>query len=195
MNKFIASFLGYCCLFLSPGIQAETESAIFAGGCFWCLEKPFDQLEGVSSTISGYSGGDVDNPTYQQVSNGGTGHKEVVRVTYDPAQVSYERLLEVFWVNIDPIDGGGQFCDRGSQYTSAIFYLNESQRKVAENSFNALVDSARFKQPIQTQLLQASEFYSSEDYHQDYYLKNPIRYKYYRYACGRDTRLQEVWGG
>ena len=169
-------------------------SAIFAGGCFWCMEPPFDELDGVLGTTSGYSGGSTANPTYKQVSAGGTGHAEVVEVTYDPAKVSYEQLLEVFWRNVDPLDGGGQFCDRGDSYRTGIFVHDAEQRRVAEQSKQALIDSKRLAEPIVTEIVDAGPFYAAEDYHQDYYQKNPVRYKFYRWNCGRDQRLAEVWG-
>ncbi|MGF1527466.1 MAG: peptide-methionine (S)-S-oxide reductase MsrA [Candidatus Competibacterales bacterium] len=169
-------------------------TAIFAGGCFWCMEPPYDKLDGVASTTSGYIGGQVENPTYQQVVAGNTGHAEAVLVRYDPAVVSYEKLLEVFWRNIDPLAVDRQFCDRGNQYRSAIFPLGSEQRRLAEASKRALVDSERFDQPIATTIETATTFYPAEDYHQDYYQKNPLRYKFYRYACGRDQRLEELWG-
>ena len=166
--------------------------ATFAGGCFWCMEPPYDELEGVISTISGYTGGTKTNPTYEQVSAGTTGHTEAVEITYDPKKISYEKLLDVFWRNIDPLTANAQFCDSGSQYRSAIFYHDQNQKTLAESSKKRL--QSRFKQPIVTEISRASEFYPAEDYHQDYYKKNPIRYKIYRYGCGRDKRLQELWG-
>jgi peptide-methionine (S)-S-oxide reductase len=172
----------------------QTASAMFAGGCFWCMERPFDKLDGVISTNSGYSGGHIDNPTYEQVSAGKSGHIEVLQVIYDPAKVSYQQLLQTFWVNIDPLDGGGQFCDRGSHYAAAIFYSTEAQREAAQDSLLVLAESGRFETPIQTQLLAAAKFYPAENYHQNYYQRNPVRYKYYRWNCGRDQRLSEVWG-
>ena len=168
--------------------------AIFAGGCFWCMEPPFDKTEGVISTTSGYTGGTVANPTYKEVSAGGTGHAEAVKVVYDPSKVSYERLLHVFWRNIDPIRKDAQFCDVGSQYRSAIFYLDEEQRKLAEKSKAELDASGRIPKPIVTEIVEAGPFYPAETYHQDYYLKNPVRYAYYRWGCGRDARLEQVWG-
>jgi peptide-methionine (S)-S-oxide reductase len=168
--------------------------ATFAGGCFWCMEKPFDDLEGVVSTTSGYIGGQRKDPTYEEVSSGTTGHAEAVQVLYDPSQVTYEKLLEVFWRNVDPLDAGGQFCDRGSQYRTGIFVHDAAQRQEAERSKKALADSGRLKSPVVTQIVDATAFYPAEDYHQDYYLRNPIRYKFYRYNCGRDQRLEEVWG-
>jgi peptide-methionine (S)-S-oxide reductase len=172
----------------------ETASAIFAGGCFWCMEPPFDALPGVISTTSGYTGGRVPDPSYEQVSEGGTGHLEAVRVEYDPARVSYQKLLDVFWRNVDPLDGGGQFCDRGSQYASAIFVAGAEQRRLAEASKRALEQSGKLKGSIATRILDATAFYPAEDYHQDYATKNPLRYRYYRYGCGRDARLEAVWG-
>jgi len=171
---------------------AETAKATFAGGCFWCMEPPFDKLEGVISTISGYAGGTKTNPTYEEVSAGKTGHAEVVQITYDPKKIAYEKLLEVFWHNVDPLTPNRQFCDVGSQYRTAIFYHDETQKRLAEESKKAL--SKRFKEPIVTEIVAASEFYPAEDYHQDYYIKNPLRYKYYRYSCGRDQRLEALWG-
>jgi peptide-methionine (S)-S-oxide reductase len=168
--------------------------ATFAGGCFWCMEPPFDELDGVLSTISGYTGGSTVDPTYQEVSAGGTGHAEVVQVTYDPAKVTYQQLLDVFWPNIDPLDAGGQFCDRGDSYRTGIFVHGAEQRRLAQESKQALVDSRRFAQPIVTEIVDAGPFYPAEDYHQDYYQTNPVRYKFYRWNCGRDQRLTELWG-
>jgi peptide-methionine (S)-S-oxide reductase len=168
--------------------------ATFAGGCFWCMEPPYDKLDGVLATTSGYAGGDKVDPTYEEVSAGGTGHAEVVQISYDPSKVRYEQLLEVFWRNVDPLDAGGQFCDRGDQYRTAIFVHDEEQRRLAEASKQALVDSGRFEQPIVTEIVGAGPFYPAEDYHQDYYEKNPLRYKFYRWNCGRDQRLADVWG-
>lgn len=174
--------------------QSSEAVAVFAAGCFWCVEPPFDKLTGVTSTISGYMGGHTSNPTYESISSGNTGHAEVVKVTYDPAQVSYETLLEVFWKNTDPTVKDQQFCDRGSQYRSAIFPQTDSQKALAEESLKALEQSGRFEQ-VYTTIEVADTFYPAEDYHQDYYIKNPVRYKYYRWGCGRDKRLEEVWGG
>lgn len=168
-----------------------TAEAIFAGGCFWCMEPPYDQVDGVEATLSGYTGGHVADPGYEQVTRGGTGHYEAVKVIYRPAQVSYRELVEVFWRNIDPLDAGGQFCDHGSSYRSGIFYRNEEQQQVAMESKAALAE--QFSQPIATEIIAATEFYPAEDYHQNYYQKNPVRYKYYRYRCGRDKRLEELW--
>lgn len=168
--------------------------ATFAGGCFWCTEADFDKMPGVVSTTSGYIGGTVVNPTYKQVSAGKTGHIEAVQVRFDPAKTSYTKLLAAFWPTIDPLTPNRQFCDGGPQYRSAIFYHDADQRQLAEASMAALAASGRFTQPIVTELLPATEFYPAEEYHQDYYLKNPVRYSYYRHNCGRDARLKEVWG-
>lgn len=178
----------------SSGSNSRYGEATFAGGCFWCMEPPFDELDGVISTTSGYSGGHVPNPTYKQVSSGKTGHLEVLQVLYDPTLSSYSELLEVFWRNVDPVDGGGQFCDRGEQYRTAIFYHDEEQRRLAEQSKNELERSGRLSRPIATEILPLEAFYPAEEYHQNYYLKNPLRYKYYRTACGRDRRLADLWG-
>lgn len=180
-----------------PGLAAAAGNlakATFAGGCFWCMEPPYDKLDGVVSTTSGYIGGHQNNPTYETVSAGGSGHAEAVQVVYDPARISYARLLDVFWRNIDPTARDRQFCDVGDQYRSAIFYHDAEQRRLAEQSRDRLARSKPFPQPIQTQIEAAGRFTPAEAYHQDYYLKNPIRYKYYRYRCGRDQRLEELWG-
>jgi peptide-methionine (S)-S-oxide reductase len=174
-------------------MTAKTAVATFAGGCFWCMEPPYDKLDGVISTTSGYTGGDVENPTYEEVSSGSTGHAEALQIEYDPARVSYAQLLEVFWKNIDPTVQNAQFCDHGSQYRSAIFYHDEEQRRLAEESKQALIENKKFP-AVHTEIEPLTKFYPAEDYHQDYYRKNPIRYKYYRYACGRDRRLEELWG-
>lgn len=197
MNIKISLFL--CLIFLSQMSQeakAQTKTAVFAGGCFWCLEPPFDKLKesGVLDTIVGYTGGETDNPTYEQISSGKTGHKEVIKVVYDSQKISYQELLDVFWKNIDPFDGIGQFCDKGDQYLSAVYYLDDEQKNDYLKSLEALKKKGIEVKNFKTQLLKASEFYPAEDYHQDYYLKNPVRYKYYRYSCGRDKRLQQIWG-
>ena len=173
-----------------PGAAVAT----FAGGCFWCMEPPYDKLPGVISTTSGYMGGSLRNPTYEEVSSGTTGHAEVVQVLYDPSKVSYGKLVEVFWVNVDPTVKDRQFCDAGSQYRTAIFVHSPEQRKVAEASKAALEKSKPFKDPIVTPIVDAGEFWPAEDYHQDYYRKNPVRYTYYRTGCGRDARLKALWG-
>ena len=179
---------------LAQSPVVKTAKATFAGGCFWCMEAPYDKLPGVMSTLSGYMGGQVKNPTYEQVSTGRTGHTEVVQVEYDPSKVSYEKLLEVFWANIDPTVKNAQFCDHGSQYRSGVFYHDDTQRKLADASKAALQKSKPFKADIVTEITKAGEFYVAEDYHQDYYQKNPVRYKLYRNGCGRDARLKELWG-
>ncbi len=173
---------------------SNVEKATFAGGCFWCMEHPFDEIPGVVSVASGYTGGWKKNPTYEEVSAGGTGHAESVQVVYDPARVSYEKLLNVFWHNIDPTAKDRQFCDSGHQYRTAIFYHNEEQHRSALRSKALLEKNKTFKEPVVTEIVQAAEFYPAEDYHQHYYKRNPIRYKYYRYRCGRDQRLRELWG-
>jgi peptide-methionine (S)-S-oxide reductase len=171
----------------------QMAAAIFAGGCFWCVEADFDKLDGVLATESGYAGGKLKNPTYEQVSAGGTGHAEVVRVTYDPDKVTYEQLLEYFWRHVDPTVKDRQFCDIGSQYRTAIYTLDEAQQRAAEASKAALEKSGRFA-AIYTEIAPAGTFYPAEQYHQDYYKKNPIRYRFYRASCGRDARVKEVWG-
>ena len=178
----------------APSASQNTARATFAGGCFWCMEPPFDDLEGVISTTSGYIGGRTVNPTYEEVSAGGTGHYEAVQIVFDPSRVSYERLLEVFWKNIDPLDASGQFCDKGTQYLSAVFFHDEQQKKAALASREALEKSGVLKGSIVTAIHPAARFYPAEEYHQDYYEKNPIRYKFYRTGCGRDRRLQALWG-
>ncbi|USD20739.1 peptide-methionine (S)-S-oxide reductase MsrA [Microbulbifer variabilis] len=182
----LAATLGYAQD--SPDIR----TAIFAGGCFWCMEPPYDKVNGVLETTSGYSGGHVKNPSYDQVSAGGTGHAEVVQVKYDANKVSYSELLNIFWHNVDPFDAGGQFCDRGDQYRAEIFYGNEEEKKLAEESKKKV--EAELGKKVVTQIKPAATFYPAEAYHQDYYQRNPLRYKYYRFRCGRDQRLEEVWG-
>ncbi len=171
---------------------SATEKAVFAGGCFWCMTPPFEKLQGVISVTSGYTGGRTANPTYENYAEGG--HVEVVEIVYDPARISYSKLLDVFWRQIDPTDGGGQFVDRGPQYRSAIFYLDEGQRRLAEKSKAEQAASGRFKKPIVTEIIKAQTFYRAEEYHQDYYKKSPISYKFYRYNAGRDRYLEKVWG-
>ena len=182
------------CSFMTLNAIAEEQSAVFAGGCFWCTESDFEKLDGVVSAASGYIGGQVKNPSYKQVSAGGTGHTEAVEVVFDDQKVSYSQLVEYFWKTIDPTDGGGQFCDRGQQYRSEIFYQTEEQRDIAQASKDALSASGLLKAEIVTQLTASSRFYPAEDYHQDYYLKNPVRYNYYRWGCGREKRLEVLWG-
>jgi peptide-methionine (S)-S-oxide reductase len=167
--------------------------ATFAGGCFWCVEADFDKVEGVISTTSGYTGGKEANPSYGQVSSGRTGHTEAVEIVYDPAKVSYEKLLDVFWRNHDPLAKDRQFCDKGAQYRAGIFFHNDEQRKLAEATRKKV--AAKFApRQVHTEVTAASEFYAAEDYHQDYYTKNPLRYRFYRHNCGRDQRLEDLWG-
>jgi methionine-S-sulfoxide reductase len=173
---------------------ARNLKATFAGGCFWCMEPPYDKLDGVISTTSGYTGGPEENPTYEDVAYGRTGHLEAVEVLFDPQQISYEKLLEVFWKNINPTQANGQFVDRGPQYRAAIFYHDESQRKTAVASWENIRHSGRFPDPIVTEILPAGPFYPAEEYHQDYYLKNPLRYNFYRTGSGRDRFLEKIWG-
>jgi peptide-methionine (S)-S-oxide reductase len=183
---------------LASGVLAADQPALakatFAGGCFWCMEPPFEALDGVVSVTAGYTGGTKVDPTYEEVSAGGTGHAESIEVTYDPARISYEKLLDVFWHNVDPTTGNRQFCDKGNQYRTAIFYHDETQKRLAEQSKQALEASRKLPGPIVTEIVPAGRFYPAEEYHQDYYKKNPIRYRYYRWGCGRDQRLKEIWG-
>ncbi len=174
--------------------KGNSAKATFAGGCFWCMEGPFDELDGVLSTTSGYTGGHMANPTYEQVSAGVTGHAEAVEVAYDPQRISYQELLTVYWRNVDPTTPNAQFCDHGDQYRPAIFYHNEEQRRLAEASKQEIDRTKTFSASIVTEITQATEFYPAEEYHQDFYRKNPIRYKFYRLTCGRDARLTELWG-
>lgn len=178
----------------APAISTATEKAVFAGGCFWCVESDFDKLPGVISTTSGYTGGQVVNPSYEQVSSHNTGHAEAVQVVFDPSRVSYPQLLEYYWHSIDPTVKNQQFCDHGSPYRTAIFAQNADQLTMAMASRDALEKTKPFKQPIVTEIVKASGFYPAEEYHQNYYKKNPLRYKYYRATCGRDARLQQLWG-
>ena len=174
--------------------DATLGKAYFAGGCFWCMEEVFEKVEGVLSATSGYMGGAVSNPTYEEVSAGRTGHTESVEVVYDPAKVSYQKLLDAFWHNVDPITPNAQFCDHGSQYRSAIFFQTEDEKRASDSSKQSIEQSRRFKEPIVTQIAMAPQFYHAEEYHQDFYKKNPIRYKLYKYNCGRAQRLEELWG-
>ncbi|HEX7252854.1 MAG TPA: peptide-methionine (S)-S-oxide reductase MsrA [Thermoanaerobaculia bacterium] len=181
-------------LAFAEGASAAQETAIFAGGCFWCEETAFVGVPGVISVTSGYTGGQTKNPTYEQVSAGVTGHAESVQVVFDPAKISYAQLLDVFWHNVDPTQKGGQFCDHGTQYRSAIFYKDENQRKTAEESKRKLEEQPRFKGQIVTEITAATAFYPAEEYHQQFYKKNPVRYHEYRLGCGRDARLKQIWG-
>ena len=179
---------------LSQTSTAEQREAIFAGGCFWCIESDFEKLDGVKAVVSGYIGGHIANPNYKQVSSGTSGHTEAVKITFDSQTISYQQLLAHFWVNIDPLDGDGQFCDRGAQYRSELFYLDGNQQQEAQQSLDQLIASGTLKGDIKTKITAASQFYLAEDYHQDYYKKNPTRYNYYRWSCGRDKRLMQLWG-
>jgi len=203
-NRIIPSlFLGAMLLFTmsaaakdgSPAIgERQLGKATFAGGCFWCMEEVFEAVDGVLSATSGYMGGHKRNPSYEEVSAGGTGHAESVEVVYDPAKVTYSKLLEVYWRNIDPTDPRGQFCDKGTQYRPAIFYQDETQQRLAVESKNAVEKSKPFRGPILTEIVPASQFYPAEEYHQNFSQRNPIRYKFYKFNCGRAQRLQELWG-
>jgi peptide-methionine (S)-S-oxide reductase len=180
----------------APTVQAQGRTALatFAGGCFWCVEEAFDKVPGVLKTTSGFIGGTVANPSYELVMTKTTGHAEAVQVTYDPDKVSYQQLVDWFWRNIDPVDARGQFCDKGNPYRSGIFYHDEEQRKIAEASKQAIAASGRFKQPVVTEITAAGPFYAAEEYHQDYYKKNPNRYLFYKHGCGRVQRLEQLWG-
>lgn len=190
MKKSCCSF--FITFFLAFGIQAEEKEAIFAGGCFWCMEEAFEKLGGVLTVESGFIGGHKKNPSYQQVVGGATGHYEAIRVLYEDNKISYAQLLQAFWRNIDPLDGGGQFCDRGSSYRTAIFYLDDEQKKLAEQSLKRIQE--KLNGSVVTPLLPVTDFYLAEDYHQDYYRTHSLRYTYYKYACGRPQRLKELWG-
>ena len=184
------------------GVQSSSQAAAdatlgkayFAGGCFWCMEEVFEKVEGVLSATSGYMGGTVANPSYEEVSAGRTGHAESVEVIYDQAKVSYQKLLDAFWHNVDPITPNAQFCDHGNQYRSAVFFQTDEEKRVSDTSKLAIEQSKRFNEPIVTQIVKASQFYPAEEYHQDYYKKNPVRYKFYKYNCGRANRLEALWG-
>jgi peptide-methionine (S)-S-oxide reductase len=199
-RKFLKKLAFLCTLLFALSIPALArpaqmrETAIFAGGCFWCEETAFDGLPGIIGVTSGYTGGQTPNPTYEQVSAGVTGHAESVQVIFDPSKISYQKLLDVFWHNVDPTQANGQFCDHGNQYRSAIFYRDESQRIAAEESKKKLEEQPQFKGKIVTQIVPASRFYPAEEYHQKFYKKNPVRYHAYRLGCGRDARLKAIWG-
>lgn len=191
MNK---AFLYITVFILISPLNLLAEKAIFAGGCFWCMEPPFEELDGVSKVVSGYTGGEEKDPSYRDVSHGRTGHTEAVEITYDPKKITYKRLVDVFWKNIDPTDAKGQFCDKGSQYRSGIFYLDEEQKKIANSSIKDLKKYHYLKnKKIVTEITKASIFYPAEDYHQDYYKKNSFSYKSYRFGCGRDRKLKQIW--
>jgi peptide-methionine (S)-S-oxide reductase len=189
----LAAWLAAGAALAGEAAAGRTARATFAGGCFWCLEPPFDKVEGVISTEVGYTGGHTEDPGYEEVSAGGTGHAEAIRITYDPGRVGYRRLLEVFWRNIDPTQADGQFCDLGDQYRTAVFYHDEEQKRLAEASRQELLAEGKVPE-VHTEIEPAGPFYPAEDYHQDYYRKNPLRYKFYRWNCGRDQRLEELWG-
>ena len=201
MKRLLLLALG---LFIMPALAANqtnipspdqhNEIAILAGGCFWCMEPPFDKIDGVISTTSGYTSGHKENPTYKEVSAGITGHTEAIQIIFDPNKISYAKLLEVFWRNIDPVAVDRQFCDRGTQYRSGIYYRDTVQEQAAKQSLQKLQQNKPFEGEITTEIVAATTFYPAEEYHQDYYIKNPLRYKYYRYSCGRDKRLSELWG-
>lgn len=203
LKQFLPSLLVLVCLMVvsilgaasTPATAAGLQKATFAGGCFWCMEPPFERLDGVVKVSAGYTGGELNNPSYEQVSAGGTGHAEAVEIVFDPGKVSYRKLLDVFWHNVDPTQQNRQFCDVGNQYRSAIFYHTPEQKRIALASEKKLQDSPRFAgKKIYTQVVQAGPFYAAEKYHQDYAKKNPVRYKFYRWNCGRDQRLEDVWG-
>ena len=193
-----AAAIAFTCALLLLGAvavgAAETAKATFAGGCFWCMQPAYDTVPGVVSTTVGYTGGHTKDPSYHEVGSGSTGHAESIQVVYDPTKVNYEKLLDVFWHNVDPTDASGQFCDKGNQYRSAIFYHDDAQKRLAEESKKNVAKSLKVPGPIATEIVAASTFYPAEDYHQMYYKKNPIRYRFYRRGCGRDNRLEEVWG-
>ena len=202
-RQTVLSVLSIAILFIGTlSVQAISQAAAnatqgkayFAGGCFWCMEEVFENIEGVLSVTSGYMGGTVARPSYEEVSAGRTGHAESVEVVYDPAKVSYQKLLDAFWLNVDPITPNAQFCDHGSQYRSAIFFQTDEEKRMSETSKRAIEQSSRFKDQIVTQIVMASQFYPAEEYHQDFYKKNPIRYKFYKYNCGRAQRLETLWG-
>ena len=201
MKHFITATLWLLLMSIMPvaaqsaQVGAGAGIAYFAGGCFWCTEHDFEKLDGVSSVVSGYMGGHVDNPAYRQVASGRSGHYEIVRVNYDPAHISYQQLLSAFWRMHDPSDGDGSFCDRGQQYSTAIFYVDAEQKRRAQGAIDALNEAKKFDKPIATKLLAASTFYPAEAYHQDYSRRNKVRYKFYRYKCGRDQFIDRVWDG
>lgn len=192
-TPLLAAAFALAAVTAAPGAEPQRSVALFAGGCFWSMERAFQDTPGVMTAVSGYSGGTVRNPSYEQVGSGSTGHRETVRVEYDPARVTYARLLDIYWHNIDPTDDSGQFCDKGKEYRAAIFVADETQRKTAEASKAALIASGRFKR-VTTEILPANAFYPAEEYHQDFYLKNPKRYNAYKVGCGRDLRMRQLWG-
>ncbi len=191
MKRIILTVIAFSLIAHAASAQ-QLEKAVFAGGCFWCVESDFDKVPGVVSTVSGYTGGKTKDPTYRQVTAGGTGHYEAVEITYNPSKVSYEMLLAAFWRSVDPTDGGGQFCDRGQSYETAVFVANDKERALAEASKNAA--QKLLDKPIVTPILAAAPFYEAEGYHQDYYKNNPLRYRYYRFSCGRNRTVKDLWG-
>lgn len=197
--QFRAAIIALCLWALGTGSgfadeAPALENVVFAGGCFWCVESDFDRVAGVKETVSGFTGGHVDNPSYKQVTRGGTGHIESVRITFDPAEVSFERLVHLFWRSVDPTDAGGQFCDRGESYTTAIFASSSRQHEIAELSKVKLKASSTLKKPVVTPIRALTKFWPAERYHQNYYSKNPLRYRYYRNSCGRDKQVKTLWG-
>ena len=188
------AFLAVTAILASAVCLGEEQNAIFAGGCFWCMEEAFEKIDGVTSVVSGYVGGNVPEPSYEEVTSGTTGHAEAILVKFDPEKVGYEGLLEAFWRNIDPTTPNQQFCDRGSQYRSGIFYSDPEQKRLAELSLEKLQGNKPFDEPIATEITEAGPFYLAEDYHQDYYKKNPLRYRFYKFNCGRTQRLEAIWG-
>ena len=195
MDRMTLNTLLLALMVMAPGAaNAANAKATFAGGCFWCMEEAFEKIDGVDRVISGYIGGQLANPTYYQVAQGGTGHAEAVEIRYDSDKVTYNQLLDTFWHNIDPVDAGGQFCDRGNQYRSEIFYHDQQQKILAESAKLALVQSGQLQDSISTAITHATEFTPAEEYHQDYYRKNPVRYNFYKYSCGRAKRLEQLWG-
>ncbi len=190
--KYRSALLATLMLASAPGFAGESKTAVFAGGCFWCVESDFEHVKGVSEAVSGYAGGRTENPTYDQVSDGGTGHREVAEITYDPDIVSYKQLLDVFWRSIDPLDARGQFCDKGEQYTSAIYYAGEEEKKLAEESKAEVEKTLNAK--VATAILPAATFYPAEEYHQNYYKTHALKYSFYRSRCGRDARVKAIWG-
>ena len=204
MKRIVFMLVSLLVLSLPGALRAEQDSsmsqdngyevATFAGGCFWCIQPPFDKLNGVVKTTVGYTGGKEKNPTYEQVSSGTTGHAESIEIIYDPKKITYDEILQVFWMNINPMDSGGQFVDRGKQYRPAIFYHNEAQKEAAEASKKKLEESGRFDKPIVVEIVEATAFYPAEDYHQEFYKKSPVRYKTYRWGSGRDQFIEKYWG-
>ncbi|MDA0781769.1 MAG: peptide-methionine (S)-S-oxide reductase MsrA [Rickettsiales bacterium] len=193
VKKFLITIL-ITTVITMANANAKNETATLAGGCFWCIESDFEKIGGIISVTSGYTGGSEPNPTYEQVSSGATGHVEAVQIVFDANIITYRRIMDKFWRSIDPLNARGQFCDIGPQYRSEVFYHNEEQKQIAEETRKQIDDSGVLPSKIVTKITEASEFYPAEEYHQNYYKKNPVRYKYYRYSCGRDKRVEELWG-